>query len=417
MEPSRRKGEMPHDARARVGKAVISDPLFWFSLVLVALTGIRAVNGGIILSYDAELMTWSVTSPAVPYFPGCVEGMGFLPFSVTVTLAVIFQAARHGLGRSARMAFLLVSSVLSALAAVVLAYAISYNHAGVLALASASVFSASFFGVSFGIMLLVALTAHFSVIGAQWIKVEPLAALALIGNAIGVVLFLPPHALAVFAVAFIALAVLYFALTNKVFEGSGSFRCSLAILIALAAPVLYAFATDERADMALKIQAFKTLAIFPDGFFSARDALSAISLKIWKANPWLGTGLGSFPLSLRFSAGASDWAVIAPSQQVALNGWWQLLAERGVIGALMLVVTLGLLSWTYGSRCVASWASIRLLPEHFIGPFALLALVALAFVECSYLRPEVLLLVGTLLAFSSGAFPERTGDKIREREG
>jgi len=417
MEPSRRKGEMPHDARARVGKAVISDPLFWFSLVLVVLTGIRAVNGGILLSYDAELMSWSVTSPAVPYLPGCVEGKGFLPFSVTVALAVIFQAARHGLGRSARVAFLLVSSVASAVAAIVLAYAISYNHLGVLALASASVFSASFFGAAFGITLLVALAAHFSVIGVQWIRVEPLAAFGLVGNAVGAVIFLPPHALVVVAVAFVAFAVLSFVLSKKVFEGSGSFRCSLAILIAMAAPVLYVFATEDRADMAIKIQAFETMAIFPDGFGSARDALSAISLKIWKDNPWIGTGLGSFPLSLRFSAGASDWAAIAPSQQVALNGWWQLLAERGVIGALLLAVTLGLLLWTYGSRCVASWNSLRLLPEHFVGPFALLTLVTLAFVECSYLRPEVLLLAGATLAFSGGAFPERAADRTGNKEG
>lgn len=414
MEPSRRKGEMPHDARARVGKAIIVDPLFWFSLVLVATAGIRALNGGISLAYDAELMAWSVTSPASPVLPGCVTGTGFLPFAVSVALAVLFQALRHGLGRSARVAFLLVMSVASALAAVVLAFAVSYNHPGVLALAAETAFSASFFGVAFGVTLLVALAAHFSVIGSQWIRVEPLAALGLLGNAIGVIIFSPPHALVVFAVAFVAFAALSFFLSRKVFEGSGSFRCSLAVLIALAAPVLYAFASEDRSDIAVKIAAIKTMAPFPEGFFPARDALSSIALKIWKANPWLGTGLGSFPLSIRFAASASDWSVVPAAQQLVLNGWWQLLVERGAIAALMLATTLGLLFWSYGVRIVASFGSLRLLPEHFIGPFVLLALVALAFVDCSYLRPEVLLLSGALLAFSGGAFPDRTHSKDRE---
>ena len=53
MEPSLRGGEMLHDARRRVWRAVGRDPLFWTLLVVVAITGVRALNTGIAM--DSEV--------------------------------------------------------------------------------------------------------------------------------------------------------------------------------------------------------------------------------------------------------------------------------------------------------------------------------------------------------------------------
>jgi len=415
MEPSRRKGEMPHNARERVGRAMLRDPLFWFSVVLVAYAGFRSVNGGIGLGYDAELMVWSIRQSVWTLFPGCVGEAGFLPFAMVLTLVIIIQSMLHALGRSARVAFLFVSSVGSALAALALAFAVSYGHQRACALAMPSVHDASYFGTAFGIQLLVSLVAFFSVVGEKWIKVEPLAGLATVGNAIGLVTFAPTHVLLVFAAAFVVLTVTSFALTRHVIERAASFRCALVVLTVSIAAVLYAIASENAPGMAERIASIKSLEPFPKDFRAMRESLSAIAVQTWKANPWIGTGLASFPLDIRFAAVAHDWEVFGSTQVTALNGWWQLLAERGVIGALMIAITVGMLLWTAGARLVASFRSVRILPEHLLGFMVLLALVALAFVDCSYLRPEVLLLAGAVLSLSCGAFPSRKSTGGDER--
>jgi len=405
MEPSRRKGEMPHDARLRVGISVRSDPLFWFSLVLVAYAVVRTANGGIGLSYDAEFMTWTIRRPPMPLLPGCVAGAGYFPLSVIVALAVLFQGVRHALGRSARAAFLLVSSAASGIAAIVFAVALSYDHGGVLAFAGYSTLSATYFGTAFGIQFLCALVALLDSVMCQWVRAEPVAVLGLVGNAIGFSLFAPVHTFVVFVVAFLILVVASFAMLRHAIEKSSSFRCALAVMLAVAALVIYAISISELPTMAAKIAAVKSCKPFADGFMAQRDALSSIALTTWKGSPWLGTGLDTFPLDIRFIATAADWTVVAPAQKTALCGWWQLLAERGVIGAAMIAVTLGMLIWTFVLRIVKSFKTLHFSPEHLLGPVVLLALVALAFVDCSFLRPDVLLLSGTLIAFSGGALP------------
>ena len=56
LEPSRRVDETLHDARFRVASSIVLDPLFWFSIVLVVVAGIRWLNGGIGMSYDYMMM-------------------------------------------------------------------------------------------------------------------------------------------------------------------------------------------------------------------------------------------------------------------------------------------------------------------------------------------------------------------------
>jgi len=416
MEPSRRRGEMPHDARARVAKTVVTDPLFWFSIVLVAYAGIRALNGGIAMAYDAELMTWSVRPPNLPLLPGCADESGYYGFAAVVTLAVIFQGVRYALGRSARAAFVLVASVISALGAVIFAFAVSYRVPSVVSLAQCSSLDASYYGMVFGIQVLCGVVALFDVVLNKWMRVEPLVAFALVGNAVGLVLFAPPPTIVVFFVAFVILLIVSFVSAKGAFEGSGSFRFALASLMALAAPVMYALATDDIPWMAVKMRAFRDFSLFSVDFFEIRETLSGIALKAWKDNPWLGTGLGSFQLDIRFLATAADWAMVSSAQKTALNGWWQLLAERGVVGAGMMAVALGMLLWTYFSRLVRSFRSIRFSAEHFLGLVIIVALVALAFVDCSYLRPDVLVLTGAFLSFSGGAFPARSKDDNNGKE-
>ena len=106
MEPSRRSQEMLHDARSRIAQAIAKDPVFWLTLFLAVVSGVRFFNDGVMMGYDAEKLIWVLTEPASPLLPGSVAGAGYLPFAASIAIIVILQGARHALGKSARISFL-----------------------------------------------------------------------------------------------------------------------------------------------------------------------------------------------------------------------------------------------------------------------------------------------------------------------
>ena len=117
MCPSIRPDELAHDARRRVLGDVLRDPLFWTSLVLVAFSALRWLNGGIEMVYDAELGDWRISEPALSFLPSAAKGEGLLELSCAVAFTVLVQACRHALGRGGRAFFLCSLSVLSGIAA------------------------------------------------------------------------------------------------------------------------------------------------------------------------------------------------------------------------------------------------------------------------------------------------------------
>ena len=138
-------------------------------------------------------------------------------------------------------------------------------------------------------------------------------------------------------------------------------------------------------------------------------------MTIFKDHSWLGTGLGSFGLDIRFNAKDADWALFASTQQGALNGWWQMIAERGIAGVIFFVSPLFFLLWTYVLR--AATAVRRLFssghlgdvvafhPACALGPVALAATAACGFIDHSFWRPETMMAVATMFAMSGSAFP------------
>ena len=166
--PSTRRGEPLHVARSRVWRATLRDPLFWLSLVLILFSGLRALNGGVRMAYDAEKSVWSLATAAVAEFPGCVEGEGFLPFAATVALAVVVVAVRQALGRSARMVFLLLASAFAGLAAVVALVAAFESHAACAELFACPNAAASYFGCACGVHFLAGTAALVSCFEQKW---------------------------------------------------------------------------------------------------------------------------------------------------------------------------------------------------------------------------------------------------------
>ena len=404
LEPSRRRGEPAHVARQRVAQSIVRDPVFWFSAALVLFAGLRALNTGVDMVYDAEKAVWSISAPFCEAFPGCAGDAGTLPFATALAVFVLLAGARHSLGKSARASFLLVFSSLAAAAAVAHSFFLLILPSSPSAHVMCDYASPEFAGMAFGIGLLCAVVALFSTVENGWVKAEPVALFALAGNELGLVVFAPVATIAVFAAAFLLLLVASFATVGRSFGGSGSFRCAVAVLASLFVPVLFALAAASPSPVAAKVAAISEMRLFPEGFAEARAALSDIALKVWKSGPWLGTGLGSFPFDLRFLASNEAWAVVSPMQTAPMQGWWLLLAERGVVGATLAAVLAGFLAWTYFRRLVVGFRGRSWRPLHFLAPVAAAAVVAATFAECSFLRADAVLAALAAVAISTSAF-------------
>ena len=413
LEPSLRGGEHLHDARRRVVKAVFRDPLFWASLVLVGFTGFRALNSGISLSYNAEASVWLISSPTFPILPGVVGSAGDLSFAVALACVVLLQACRHSLGRSARMAFLLLASFLSGLAAFVALVALHEGAAGALALLPSDGVGAgrSFIALAFGLHLIGGLVALIAIAEYRWGFSFFLLLPAIGGNAAGLFAFAPAYLSAAFAVAGILALAYALVFSCRAFSASDGLKLLVIGGIALTLGGLLVAAILPKAVMDERLASFMNLEFFPERFWEIRGALSAVAFKSWISHIWIGTGIDSFPLDFRFAAQDADWVALPRGATAVANGWWLLLAERGLVGTVFFILPFGFLLFTYVRRLVGG-VKARALPHPvcLIAPVALVLFVAIGFVDCSPLRAEVLMAMCAYLAVSAAAFPRMRGD-------
>ena len=406
LMPSVRRGERLYDARLRVVSESVRDPLFWVSLALALVTGFRALNGGVRMAYDIEAAAWQLTTAAFPFYPGCTDGAGILPFAVALALVAVFVATRHALGRSARQAFLLMASAIAGLAAVVFLVAAHLGHAGCARLFAFPGADVSFVGVALGLYFLGGVASLYAAFERKWMSATLLAPLSVGGTAVGAFAFAPPATAALFGVAALAVFGLSFVCALRTLRRQAEFRLLVVFALAVAMGGLLAGFLMPEAALSARLDAFAQRAFFPDAFQALRRTLSDLALRTWKESPWIGTGLGSFGLDIRFQALPADWAVIPRGQTAVPNGAWFLLAERGIVGAALFVLPLGFLLFTYARR-LAAWARHVCLPHPavLLFPLALVTLGVGALFDCSFLRADVLLAACAELAVAAKAFP------------
>ena len=341
LEPSLRGGEHLHDARRRVVKAVLRDPLFWATLVLTTFAGFRAINSGISLSYNAEASVWHVSSPVFPILPGVVGSAGELSFAVALACVVLLQACRHSLGRSARMAFHLLSSFLSGLAALIALVALHKGAAGALALLPSNGDGGqSFIGMAFGLHLIGGLVALIAIAEYRW-RFSFFLLLPAIGcNAASLFTFAPAYLSAAFAVAGILALAYVLVFSFQVCSSSDGFKLMVIGGIALALGGLLTAAILPKTVMDERLAAFMGLALFPERFWEFRGVLSTVAFKSWISHIWIGTGIDSFPLDFRFAAQDAEWAAFPRGATALANGWWLILVERGLVGIVFFILPL-----------------------------------------------------------------------------
>ncbi|MBQ3806525.1 MAG: O-antigen ligase family protein [Kiritimatiellae bacterium] len=432
LEPSRRVDETLHDARFRVASSIVLDPLFWFSLGLILIAAIRWLNGGIGMVYDAEKSVWSLSEAPVPFFPGATEGSGYLPFAAVVGVTVLMQAGRHALGKSARVCFLFAAAFLAGIAAVVAGLACVFENPVALHDATGSTVDATYPGVAFGLCFMGSMVAIAGAFERKWNRAMPFLAIAVGGTAVGLYLFSSGLVIVVHAACAIVIAIYALVYVQRRIGGLVVPKCLAFLLIAAILPILFVMGVVPESINEQKLVLFfgeEGAHLVPDGFFELRSALSGIAEKVWKENPWLGTGLGTFGLDIRFNASEADWAVFASNQTGALNGWMQMLAERGILGVVFFVAPLLFLLWTYVLRAFCavsdifrnsrrSFGALVFHPVCALGPFAVVAVALCGFYDHSFWRAEAVMLVAAIFAMAGSAFPapkKRDDDTLTEK--
>ena len=417
MCPSIRPDELAHDARRRVLVDVLRDPLFWTSLVLVAFSALRWLNGGIEMVYDAELGDWRISEPALSFLPSAAKGEGLLELSCAVAFTVLVQACRHALGKGGRAFFLCALSVFSGIAAFALVACWACGVQWAEALAECSRTDPSFVGTVFASYYIASAFAIACAFEFDWRKAALLVTLAMCGDLAAAFVFSPASTLAAFSIAlFISIVVLSVHVVRRV-SASSALKFMLAAGVSIVMPTLFIMEFADPALVSAKVAGFTGGGFFPKEFFSQRGLLSAISFKIWQKSLWLGSGLGSFPLELRFAMSPADWHTLAASQMSPMSGWWLLAVERGIVGSVLLAVVFGFLVWTWCARLVGAVIShfspdgrsfSSMVHPLFVLPALVTAFaVVCAFTDGSCWRVDMLLPTGAFLAVGANAIRRR----------
>lgn len=485
MEPSRRNDEMLHDARVRVARTMVRDPLFWIMLVLLVFAAIRWANGGVALKCDFNggAPFWFLQEPACKFMPGSVSGAGYPAFVAALTAFVLVQGCGNALGKAARISFLFTCSVLAGIAALVAIVLCEFgNETTIRAVWCADMKAASFVGTAFGLHLVAGVAALFGAFELRWNRQILLLVFSIGGNLSGLFFFAPTFVGLIFVGAALVALLISLGYAALKLGASATGKCVAILFITLLIPVLVVMGvfflgeksdagiaslvrtakttrnidqvpaeTPEMAQSTMYLASTNRLAfasggpIFPRYFSERRAALSGVASRIWKEHPWLGTGLGSYKLALRFSATPEDWKTFNPKTderslvdalklsfddaddrekpegfvhvptawasigvervEKPFNGWWTLLAERGFIGALGLALALGGLLFHFIRRLIGAFGKSVFVPSCATGIVILLALVVETFVDASFLRPEVLATAAAFLAVSASSFP------------
>jgi hypothetical protein len=405
MEPSRRRVEFLGDARRRVAAGLWRDPLTYVFLATILLAAVRWLNAGVSLSFSVAERAWTIVPPSVPWLPGSVTGTGRGALAAACALAVVVQACRHALGQSARVSFLFAGSFLAGVAGLAFATAGALGFEPLLALAKAATSEASYCGSAFGVWLLVSLAAVCGGFEQRWNSCLLLFSVSIGGCATGLLFYAPAPVCALYVAAFVLLAAVALSGTWRSIGSVDTSKCFIAVsfgLLLCALMVLWIFPKDLLSE---RLSAFAGGSFWPRDYFLARGHLSEIARKAWLSRPWQGVGVGSFPLAIRFFSDAADWRVFSSFQVTALDGWWQLLAERGFVGCVEAALVAGCLAARALRRFVSSFGATYSIPVVASGPVVCLAVVLEAFGDVSLLRPDVCLAAFPVLALASSALP------------
>lgn len=406
LSPSRLKGEEPYEARSRVLSSIVRDPLFWVLVLILVYSVVTWLNTGIALAYNAEDAVWYRASAAVDALPASVKGEGAVFAASALAMLVVVTGTRQALGRAARATFLYYLTVFGGIAAIFDLICLFSGVEGAQKAVLCGWTASSYAGMGFGLVVLAGLVS-LEIAFEEKERGRIFFNGFMVGaNIAGLLFFLPLEMSLIFlavGVAFILFSCLRLVCVTEV---NDAFKYLSVLGLASLIPILAVMWLMPNDLLMARSALFTRGTYFPANWLEIRGTLDRIAHTAWQEAPWLGTGIGSFSLDLRFGAEAADWAIIPAGQATTLNGWWQILAESGIVGLLFTLIVPAFLLFTWFRRLFAFSKGRKIALGSAVLGIAALALVWFeTFGTVSLCRPEVVILVCALLAVAGKAFP------------
>lgn len=422
MEPSRRRGEMLHEARQRVLRSIVASPVFHALLIFAGYSLVVHFNSGLAQVYDAASGRWSTGDPRFPGWPASVAGAALPALAASTVALVACSGARFGLGRAARAAFLFVFSLVAGVAGFALATVFFEGDcARVEALVRAASTGGSFVGCAFGAAMLAGVAAVPASFERDWTLASILLVPAIAGSFTGMFLCSTTAEIVAFTAAAALLVAL--GLVYSVYEvrGPGALKVLTVFVVSIAAGVSFVAAVAPEWAGGARIDAILKFRLLPRHFLQIRAAVDAALVKAANEAPWTGCGVGTFDWNLLRHANPEDWSVIPQPMSASYDGWIAAFAERGFVGGLAFALVLAALfaGWVrrFASALVASLGRARrgerhclFDPQAWLGPVAALAIGGSAYFGEAPFSAASVAACATLAAFSINVFRSADGN-------
>lgn len=354
FEPSVFPGETVSRARSRVIGGIIRDPFAWFLFLATAFALIRWLNSGITLFYDAEKTVWSVKDPAMSVMPASSGDAAFLPFATIVAITTVVMGVRHALGRNARIWFGVSAGAFSALGGLAAVICVALGIEPFKVAAAVSFGEAYFFGSAFAFILPLAIACGIEAEERKITKARLLFALAVAGNAVAAFVFLPVFLGAVYLSISAIVAVLSLAMCNRREGAAACARAASMLAFGIVGAASAVMVPTYKPVIQEKVAGFSMEKAFPLALKDRNEALQRVSVAMWKDFQWSGVGVGAFRLQAPFYVEKDDWAVLPPRPERGPNGYFSIIAERGIVGSLFFVIGIGFLVFIWVSRLLQS---------------------------------------------------------------
>ena len=361
FEPSVRSGETVSRARSRMIGAMFRDPFAWFLLLASSMALVRWLNSGIKLFYDAEKTVWTVSEPAISAMPASSGDSALIPLATVVVASTVIIGIRHALGKNARVWFGVMTGAFSAVGGLAAVICAALGMEPFKSGALVSFGAASFAGSAFAMILPLAIACGVEAEERGMTKTRLFFAFAVAGNAVAAFVFLP----LLLALAYLSLSavvsVVALVLCKRRTSAAACARAASMLAFGIVGAASAVMVPSYKDIVEEKLSALNVEKAFPAALHDRNEVLDRVAMAVWKDNQWGGVGAGAFALQSPFYVGQEDWQVLPPRLENPSNGYFTILVERGIVGALFWAVGLGFLLGSWVMRLVASvkWHSSR----------------------------------------------------------
>ena len=418
VEPSVFSGETVSAARRRVIRNVFRDPLAWFLLFSALFAFVRWLNSDVKLAFDAETAAWAVKEPTLTFLPASSGDAGFLPFSLAFAGLLVVVGIKHTLGRNARLWFGVCAGAVSATGGLVASIYAGIGDPAFKSMAMSSFGASYFFGSMYALFLPIAVACGIEAEERGLQKARLFFALAVAGNALGAYVFLPVILSVSYFLISALLAVVALALVKTRTNAAAMARAVSMLFFGIVAAVFVFMVLPEAENIqGRKLEGLEIEKSFTPALADRNEALRRISKTMWLEHPWAGVGVGAFCLQAPFCAAKEDWAVLPAEPKEGSNGYFTLIAERGIVGGLVWLIAAGFLLWFWIARIVGAfrWQKEQDEGRSFIlnipavawaGPLVFVALAADAWFSSGFLLTPLVACVMAAMPLAAASLPK-----------